>query len=65
MLLSRILYSAYHHQSEGLVVFGIYYGVMACAVVQFDLVISNTQAVHPMADGVFDQKYLEGSLLRL
>lgn len=65
VLLSRILYSAYHHQSEGLVVFGMYYGVMACAVMQFDVVISNMQAVRPMADGFFDQKYLEGSLLRL
>lgn len=65
VLLSRILYSAYHHQSEGLVVFGMCYVVMACAVVQFDVVIPNMQAVRPMADGFFDPKYSEGSLLRL
>ena len=32
VLLSRILYSAYHHQSEGLVVFGMYRGGVACSV---------------------------------
>jgi hypothetical protein len=65
VLLSRILYSAYHHQSEGLVVFGTYCGVVACAVMRFDVVLPNMQAARPMADGFFAQKYLEGSRLRL